>query len=108
MHHDCRLRTVDHIDPIISAEIPDKYDDPELYDVVSEFMMHDPCGIDNPRCQCMVDNKCSKKYPKKFIDHTSIDGNGYPLYRRRNDGSFVEKGKVKLDNKMSFHITKAF
>ena len=60
MHPDCKLRTVEYIDPIISAEIPDKDEDLELYDLVSEFMMHDPCGIDNLRRQCMVDNKCSK------------------------------------------------
>ena len=99
MHPDCKLWTVEYIDPIISAEIPDKDEDPELYDLVSEFMMHGPCGIDNPRCQCMVDNKCSKNYPMKFKDHTGVDSNGYPMYRRRNDGSYVDKGEVRLDNR---------
>ncbi|KAI3737233.1 hypothetical protein L2E82_27230 [Cichorium intybus] len=99
MHSSHKFHTVEHIDPIISAEIPDKNEDPELYSLVSEFMMHGPCGNDNLNCPCMIDKKCSKNFPKKFSAYTSIDGNGFPLYRRRNDGSFVEKSGVKLDNR---------
>ncbi|CAH1448309.1 unnamed protein product [Lactuca virosa] len=91
MHSDYKLPTVEHIDRVISAEIPNKDDDPELYALVSEFMMHGPCGSDNPKCPCMIDNKCSKNFPKTFTEHTSVDENGYPIYKRRNDGSFVEK-----------------
>ncbi|XP_024963674.1 uncharacterized protein LOC112503936 [Cynara cardunculus var. scolymus] len=39
-----------------------------------------------------------KKYPKNFSEHTSVDVNGYPVYRRRVDGRFIEKSGVKLDN----------
>ncbi|CAH1433073.1 unnamed protein product [Lactuca virosa] len=99
MHSDYKLPTVEHIDRVISAEIPNKDDDPELYALVSEFMMHGPCGSDNPKCPCMIDNKCSKNFPKTFTEHTSVDENGYPIYKRRNDGSFVEKSGVKLDNR---------
>ena len=28
----------------------------------------------------------------------TIDDNGYPIYRRRDDGRFIQKGDVKLDN----------
>ncbi|XP_023768468.2 uncharacterized protein LOC111917042 [Lactuca sativa] len=99
MHSDYKLPTVGYIDRVISAEIPNKDDDPELDALVSEFMMHGPCGSDNPKCPCMIDNKCSKNFPKTFTEHTSVDENGYPIYRRRNDGSFVEKSGVKLDNR---------
>nr|KAJ0188926.1 hypothetical protein LSAT_V11C900458960 [Lactuca sativa] len=99
MHSDYKLPTLEHIDRVISAKIPNKDDDPELYALVSEFMMHGPCGNDNPKCPCMIDNKCSKNFPKTFTEHTSVDENGYPIYRRRNDGSFVEKSGVKLDNR---------
>ncbi|KAL7583175.1 hypothetical protein Lser_V15G43646 [Lactuca serriola] len=99
MHAKCKLPTVEDIDPIISAEIPNIDDDPELYSLVKEFMIHGPCGAENLNCPCMVDGKCSKNFPKQFCDHTSVDSNGFPLYRRRNDGHFVEKSGVQLDNR---------
>ncbi|CAH1419074.1 unnamed protein product [Lactuca virosa] len=99
MHADCKLPTVEYIDPIISAEIPNIDDDPELYSLVKEFMIHGPCGAENLNCPCMVDRKCSKNFRKQFCNHTSVDSNGFPLYRRRDDGNFVEKSGVQLDNR---------
>nr|KAJ0207352.1 hypothetical protein LSAT_V11C500293940 [Lactuca sativa] len=99
MHADCKVPTVEYIDPIISVEIPNINDDPELYSLVKEFMIHGPCGAENLNCPCMVDRKCSKNFPKLFCNHTSVDSNGFPLYRRRDDGHFVEKSGVQLDNR---------
>ncbi|XP_052627755.1 uncharacterized protein LOC111912983 [Lactuca sativa] len=99
MHFDNKLPTVELIDPIISAEIPDKIEEPELYSLVNEFMIHGPCGVENINFPCMVDKKCSKNFPKQFCHHSFVDENGFPLYRRRNDGHFVEKSGVKLDNR---------
>ena len=99
MHSDDKLRTVEQIDNYISAEIPKINEDPDLYTLVSEFMMHGPCGAENRKCLCMVDNKCSKNFPKKFSNETSADEDGFLIYRRQNDGSFVEKSDVKLDNR---------
>ncbi|CAH1439022.1 unnamed protein product [Lactuca virosa] len=99
MHSDYKLPTVEFIDPIIYAEIPNIHEDPELYSLVNEFMIHGPCGAENINCPCMVDKKCSKNFPKQFCNHSSVDQNGFPLYRRRNDGHFVEKSGVKLDNR---------
>ncbi|XP_024962610.1 uncharacterized protein LOC112502843 [Cynara cardunculus var. scolymus] len=99
MHSDFKLSTVEQIHPIISAEIPNKNKDPDLYSLVKEFMIHGPCGEENINCPCMIDRKCTKNYPKIFSEHTSIDVNGYPLYHRRNDERFVEKLGVKLDNR---------
>nr|KAJ0203081.1 hypothetical protein LSAT_V11C500297320 [Lactuca sativa] len=99
MHADSKRPTVEYIDPIISAEIPNTNEDPELYSLVSEFMIHGPCGAENMNCPCMVDKQCSKNFPKQFCDHSSVDVNGYPLYMRRNNGYFVEKSGVKLDNR---------
>jgi hypothetical protein len=87
------------IDSFISAEIPDPVEDPLGYALVAEFMMHGPCGENNPKCPCMKDGVCSKKFPKTFQDETSIDESGFPVYRRRDDGRFIMKNKVRLDNR---------
>ena len=71
------------IDSIISAEIPDKDIDPILFDVVRSQMVHGPCGKYNPKSPCMIDGKCSKKYPKAFLAHTQTGEDGYPKYRRK-------------------------
>ncbi|XP_010496514.1 PREDICTED: uncharacterized protein LOC104773570 [Camelina sativa] len=47
---------------------------------------------------CMVGGKCSKFYPKEFVDTTNLDRDGYPIYRRRDDGRFIEKNGFKCDN----------
>ena len=67
MHSDSKLRSIEGVDRYISAEIPNVHEDPDLHSLVTEFMMHGPCGADNPKCPCMIDNKCSKNFPKKIL-----------------------------------------
>ncbi|KAM0864742.1 hypothetical protein ACQ4PT_043732 [Festuca glaucescens] len=80
------------IDSFVCAEIPDPVEDPLGYALVAEFMMHGPCGEDHPKCPCMKDGVCSKKFPKTFQDETSIDEVGFPVYRRPDNGRFIMKG----------------
>ncbi|GJX10307.1 uncharacterized protein Tco_0200166, partial [Tanacetum coccineum] len=87
---DDKLRTPADIDRCISAEIPDKDVDPELHQLVKECMMHGPCGPDHRSCPCMVENKCSKKFPKSFNEETFIDENGYAIYKRSDNGRTVK------------------
>ena len=63
------------------------------------MMMHGPCGQLNPKCPCMVDGRCSKKFPKVFLEKTVDSADGYPQYRRPNDGRTVRKGGFNLDNR---------
>ncbi|KAL7077514.1 hypothetical protein ACQ4LE_003091 [Meloidogyne hapla] len=95
----------------ISARIPDKDKDIELYDLVKKFMIHGPCGDLNPNCPCMEEKivngkkirKCSKGYPKLFQEETVVLENGLALYSRPRDGRIVEvfvSGKrFELDNR---------
>ncbi|GFW06029.1 helitron_like_N domain-containing protein [Trichonephila clavipes] len=76
--------TPDQIDQIISAEIPDKHIDPNLFDVVTKNMIHGPCGAFNNNSSCMSDGKCTKRYPRKLVSDTITGNDGYPLYRRRS------------------------
>jgi hypothetical protein len=62
-------------------------------------MMHGPCGAANPRQTCMIgSNKCKAKFPKPFADRTTVNEDGYPIYKRRDNGSVVYKSSVPLDN----------
>lgn len=54
-----------NVDKYVSAEIPDPELDPVGYQAVSAFMMHGPCGRDNPKCACMKDYKCTRHFPKR-------------------------------------------
>ncbi|XP_022014032.1 uncharacterized protein LOC110913518 [Helianthus annuus] len=47
----------------------------------------------------MVNLKCSKKFPKKYVHETSIDTEGYPVYRHRPTGNTVEKNQVTFHNR---------
>ncbi|WVZ59158.1 hypothetical protein U9M48_009350, partial [Paspalum notatum var. saurae] len=94
-----RETTADDIDKHISAELPDPNIDPLGFSLVQEFMIHGPCGSANPKSPCMKEGKCTKRYPKAFRSETSLDADGYPLYRRRDNGIVVWKNNVQLDNR---------
>ncbi|RCN49553.1 hypothetical protein ANCCAN_04325 [Ancylostoma caninum] len=91
-------RTAADVDEIVCAELPDKQTDPTLFEIVSKQMMHRPCGALNPSSPCMIDGKCSKKFPKEFTNDTTMGSDGYPRYRRRDDGRFVMCRGVRLSN----------
>nr|GEU62523.1 helitron helicase-like domain-containing protein [Tanacetum cinerariifolium] len=67
-----RIRIAEDVDQFISAELPDPRIDPEGYNVVSEMMMHGPCEAAIFKASCMKDDKCSKKFPKKFNQKTFL------------------------------------
>jgi hypothetical protein len=87
------------IDKIISAEIPNKEREPILHNIVSTLMMHGPCGSQREGSPCTIDGKCTKHFPKRFVDTTVIDSDGYPVYRRRDNGVVIKKGESFLDNR---------
>ena len=85
--------TPEHVDTVISAEIPDPIAYPELHDVIVSSMLHGPCGPHNTSSPCMEDGKCTKRYPKPFREHTTLPSDDYPQYKRSNNGrTFVKNG----------------
>ncbi|XP_057758184.1 uncharacterized protein LOC130977398 [Arachis stenosperma] len=99
LHRDDKYPTVDDIDRIISTEIPDKDRDPLYYEAVEKHMMHGPCGSIKKDSPCMENGKCIRHLSKKFVNNTTIDDDGYPVYRRRDNGKTISKCGVELDNR---------
>lgn len=72
-----QLRTAEDVDRVISAEIPDKDMDQELYGIITRNNVHGPCGKCSSRCPshchdhnekspCMNNGQCKKRFPKPF------------------------------------------
>ena len=91
-------RTPAKIDEMVCAEIPSPTTDPELYETVTSFMLHGPCGTANPNAPCMQDGKCGKGFPKAFCDETLPEVDGYPIYPRWDDGVTVHKNGHMFTN----------
>ena len=88
-----KLRDSNDIENIISAEIPEENDEPELFEIVKSCMIHGPCGSLNPNCVCMENGICKKNL------ETLENVNGYPAYKRRNNGRTVRVGRFIVDNR---------
>ncbi|KAF7809101.1 uncharacterized protein G2W53_035844 [Senna tora] len=99
LHPEDKYPTPQDIDRIICAEIPNKNSNPILYSMVENFMIHGPCGQLNLRSPCMKDGRCTKHFPKSFVTRTTIDEDGFPIYRRQDNGRTIEKNGVRLDNR---------
>ncbi|XP_029148390.1 uncharacterized protein [Arachis hypogaea] len=99
LHKDDKFPTAEDIDKIISAEIPDKDIDPVYFEAVEKHMMHGPCGCVRKDSPCMENGKCIRHFPKRFVECTTVDDDGYPVYRRKEDGRTINKSGVDLDNR---------
>ena len=84
-----KSRSTDDYNRFVCAELPDKQKHPQLYETVAKNMIHGPCGVLNPHPVCMSDSNCTEKFPKDPCATTTSTGNGYPVYRRRNNGTTV-------------------
>ncbi|GKA41917.1 DNA helicase [Tanacetum coccineum] len=93
-----KIRNAVEIDEYISAEIPDPVEDPKGYKVVTELMMHGPCGVANSSASCTENGVCKKNFSKKYNKTTFFDVNGHTHYRRRQTEVYFMKGESRLDN----------
>jgi len=94
-----KLTTPIDIDEVISAELPHADLYPKLSKAVATYMIHGSCRATRFTSPCMNNGRCSKFYPKKFKLLTTIDEDGYPCYKRRDNGIFVLKNGIKFDNR---------
>ena len=80
-----RVTTTADVDRYVCSELHSELSDPEGFRVVSEFMMHGPCGPAFPDAPFMCGHSTCKKYfPKDYCQQTYIDDAGYVHYRRRD------------------------
>ncbi|XP_026400640.1 uncharacterized protein LOC113296553 [Papaver somniferum] len=108
-----KIRPVEQVDKFVSAEFPDEGTDPVLFDTVRKCMVHGPCGDRNPESPCMRKGNCIRGYPKQYNNATCVDGGGYPVYRRRDDGrEVIVRNKRKAYNidvvPYNPHLTRMF
>ncbi|XP_008184146.1 uncharacterized protein LOC103309715 [Acyrthosiphon pisum] len=90
LDEDSKLLIADDVDNVVCAYLPDPASERRLLDSVKSHMIHGPCGPLNHNSPCMLDNSCTKKYPKEYIEETVyISDGGYPTYRRPNNGLVV-------------------
>jgi hypothetical protein len=99
LHKDDKIKYATDVDKFIFAQLPDKNEDPELFELVAKHMMHGPCGVLNPNAPCMEKGKCTKGFPKEFNESTVLTEDGYPKYARPDNGRFVVKRNIQLDNR---------
>lgn len=99
LHEDDKFITAADIDSAVSAELPDRLTHPQLYECVVQHMIHGPCGSFNPNSPCMRDRKCTKEFPKEFSDETHVSVNGYPKYKRPDNGRSANVRGQSLDNR---------
>ncbi|XP_071582532.1 uncharacterized protein, partial [Temnothorax nylanderi] len=86
LKQNCKILNPETVDRFISAEIPDPNENESLHNVVMKHMIHGPCGD-----WCLINDKCSKHFPKPFQPETTMDEDGYPQYHRRNNGLLYER-----------------
>ncbi|GMP28900.1 hypothetical protein CsSME_00004249 [Camellia sinensis var. sinensis] len=94
-----KIRTCAQVDKLVCAEFPDPKDEPMLFETIKCCMVHGPYGAQNSQAPCMENDKCTKRYPRAFAETTTMDQDGYPIYRRRNNGQVhIVRGK-EVDNR---------
>ncbi|XP_075112513.1 uncharacterized protein LOC142182255 [Nicotiana tabacum] len=93
-----KITSADQYDKFISAELPDEEEYPLLHDLVVKHMMHGPCGKHRPTNLCMTDGQCKNHYPRPFSNKLIQGKDGYPIYKRKNDGKIVNVRGMRMNN----------
>nr|GFA05521.1 hypothetical protein [Tanacetum cinerariifolium] len=101
LHEHDKISSTDEINHVISTELPFEVDDPIAFNTVRSHMMHGPCGELYKSASCMSRDTCVKGFPKQYCEDTFITRDGWPHYRRSNNGRKVQVGRqnIMLDNR---------
>uniref|UniRef100_A0A0R0EF43 ATP-dependent DNA helicase n=1 Tax=Glycine max TaxID=3847 RepID=A0A0R0EF43_SOYBN len=99
LHPDNKYPSSDETDQIISAEIPSQQDDPELHSLVKKPYGSWPMWNFESWISMHERKQVQTFLSRMFQPHTVLDADGYPIYRRRNNGHTIEKNGVIIDNR---------
>ena len=90
-----KIVSSNHYDKYVSAEIPNQYENPILYELVKKHMMHDPCGELNMKNVCMQNGECKYHYPREFSPRSLQAKDAYPIYKRsKNNRTMLVRNKI--------------
>jgi hypothetical protein len=94
-HPDDKLLTPEDVDSLISAEFPDEETQPELFELVKSVRVHTLCKNkhNNPNSPCIVNDKCSKNFPKPFQDQRVVTTDSYGRLHRQDTGKKFKIGR---------------
>ena len=67
-----KIKNVDDVDALVSAEIPDSNLHKLAFKTVNSCLIHGPCGPSFPNAPCMKDKKCSKHFQKDLSENTIL------------------------------------
>lgn len=94
LHPDDQPTTPEQIDCMITAQLPDPDTEPQLFNLVTKFMLHGPCQD----YKCWTGTECRLGYPRPYREITELPENTYPSYKRPNNGRHFVKGQNRYDN----------
>jgi len=89
---------VNSVGSVISAEFPNKDEDPKLFEIVRKNIIHGPYRI--LIRDVRVEGKCSKHLPKKYVSETKTGLDGYLRYRRKAPNKGGLSFKMMIDGKL--------
>uniref|UniRef100_UPI00358EF83A uncharacterized protein n=1 Tax=Myxine glutinosa TaxID=7769 RepID=UPI00358EF83A len=92
-----KICTAEDIDRIVSAQIPNSNESPEIHSLVKSHMIHGPCGTLNCHSICVKDGVCSKGFPKAYAAETLASIDGYALYKRPPNGPTITVHGTDVD-----------
>ena len=70
------------VDKVVCAELPTLEKDPELFYLVSKFMLH-RCSKNYCRKKRRRNQRCEKFFPYPYEEETKVEENKRTVYRRR-------------------------
>jgi hypothetical protein len=76
---------LEHIDDVVQAELPSQEKEPELYQLVNDFMRHRETHLQSEYSRCNKKGRCIYGFPQPVQPYTMVDEHGRVKYRRRSE-----------------------